>query len=361
MENKKYPNAEKSKSRTKSKQTKISRTIIPTLKQKKRFVLFRMGDKPCFEEFYLSVKSYFGLQKLAESGLMHLKELDFSARPYSYYVFKINPKFLELLYQSVVFTSFDIDIVKVFGNVRKLKEFAKDKSDEIEKNLKNNFDVFRIPKNSIKTISELEDAFKHINQSKKSGLKYLVVGLEADLALSMEKEALDSLLQKYSKDMRFVFYVASFDGIRAISKLYDKDKLELPYFWSFSSYEDINLVDAYKNARVKPFAVFSLESNKKSDFLRFRNSNMNDVTAKFFAEKKVFYGLDLSLIWNAQNKNVVLGRVFQNLRLCKQFKVPVVVASLSRFDDVKTKNPRNVARALESFKLTELMFEDIFV
>jgi hypothetical protein len=354
----------KNSSRPKRKNNSSS-AILPTIKQKKRFVAIRISKDENFEELYSHIKNYFGLQKLAESGFMHLKEFDFAEKTYSYYVFKINPKYLEQLYQAIIFNRFDADIVKVFGNVRKFKEFAnkvEEAADEETKkeNSKNNFDIIKLPKSGIKTIFELEKAINDVKQNLRYDLKYIIFAMHADLALSFDEKELTSFIEKNSKSNRFVFYIENPDEMKSVVRLYERYKIELPYIWSFSSYEEINIIEAYKNAKIKPFAIFSLESNRKSDFLRFRNSNMNDVIAKFFAEKKIFYGLDLSLVWNAQNKNVVLGRVFQNLRLCRQFKVPILIASLSRFDKIEMKNPKNVIRALESFKLTDIMFEDIF-
>ena len=48
-------------------------------------------------------------------------------------------------------------------------------------------------------------------------------------------------------------------------------------------------------------------------------------------EKNVSYGLSFSQLLNAsrQEQAVILGRILQNLKLCKKYKVPVVVGSFA--------------------------------
>jgi len=272
--------------------------ILPTLKEKKRYLLFRLS-KDDFAQVKKTIIEYLGLENSAKAGLMHLKEFDFTKNKNYFFVLKSNPKFISNINAAIVFNKydFDVDIVKVFGNVKKLKDF------DLPTIKKNNFDIV---------------VTKH------------------------NKYNFDKIYQ-INKDILMV------DSLDFKEKKQD-------YFFRLKSYEGIDLIKTYQALKNKPFAFFGLETNKKSDFLRFRNSNMNQVVAKFFADKKIFYGIDLGMIQNAKNKQIILGRVFQNLKLCKKYKIPVLIASL----DGQQKNSHNVLTALESFKISTLLVKDIY-
>jgi len=274
--------------------------VLPSLKEKKRYILFR-STKDDFSKVFKTIVEYIGVENTAKAGLMHLKEFDFKKSNKFFFVLKSNPKFISNINAAIVFNrfDFDLDIVKVFGNVKKLKEF------DLPYVKKNNFDIVETKQNKFD--------FENI---------YVM-----------------------NKDIHFVEDLESF-----------KPK-DVDYAFRLKSYDDIDLIKTYQSLKFKPFAIFALETNRKSDFLRFRNSNLNQVIAKFMADKKIFYGLDLAMIQNEnKRKHIILGRVFQNLGLCKKYGIPIVIASL----DGEQKNPHNVLTALESFKISNLLVKSIF-
>ncbi|MBW2981359.1 hypothetical protein KY343_00635 [Candidatus Woesearchaeota archaeon] len=82
--------------------------------------------------------------------------------------------------------------------------------------------------------------------------------------------------------------------------------------------------------RVKPDIVYDLELNAKKDPINFRASGLNQVLCKFAAKNKVIIGFSFSSILNAKNRVMILGRMMQNIRFCRKYKVDTVFASFAK-------------------------------
>lgn len=68
----------------------------------------------------------------------------------------------------------------------------------------------------------------------------------------------------------------------------------------------------------------------KKDRLNQRDSGLNHVLCAIAHEKDVAIGFSFSDLLNAKNRAVVLGRMMQNVRLCRKYKVRMVVASFAQ-------------------------------
>lgn len=91
--------------------------------------------------------------------------------------------------------------------------------------------------------------------------------------------------------------------------------------------KDRNLIESRKAD-----LIFEFEQERRKDATHFRSSGMNQVIAKLMKEKKVSYGLSFNqvLVASKEEKAKIIGRLIQNIKLCKKYKVPVVVASFAR-------------------------------
>jgi ribonuclease P/MRP protein subunit RPP1 len=78
--------------------------------------------------------------------------------------------------------------------------------------------------------------------------------------------------------------------------------------------------------------IYEFEQEKRRDATHFRSSGLNHVLAKLMKEKKVSYGLSFSQLLraSADEQAQILGRMLQNIKLCRKYKVPVIVASFAR-------------------------------
>jgi len=75
--------------------------------------------------------------------------------------------------------------------------------------------------------------------------------------------------------------------------------------------------------------IFNLENNVRSDFIHQRNSGLNQVFCKLANRKNTAIGISfLNLLEKKPFERAkALGRIEQNLKLCKKYKVKVIFAS----------------------------------
>lgn len=80
----------------------------------------------------------------------------------------------------------------------------------------------------------------------------------------------------------------------------------------------------------KPSCVFDLELQRR-DFIHQRGSGLNHIMARLAAQNDVKIGFSFSTILNASpvDRSKVIGRVKQNIMLCRKYKVKTVVASFA--------------------------------
>ena len=67
----------------------------------------------------------------------------------------------------------------------------------------------------------------------------------------------------------------------------------------------------------------------RKDRLNQRDSGLNDVLCKLAKENDVAIGFSFSDLLNSKYRAVVLGRMMQNVRLCRKYKVRMVLASFA--------------------------------
>jgi ribonuclease P/MRP protein subunit RPP1 len=70
------------------------------------------------------------------------------------------------------------------------------------------------------------------------------------------------------------------------------------------------------------------EIERTRDFSDWRNSGLNDVLCRFAAQNKVSIGIDLSTFPSEKFSLAErLGRIMQNIKLCRKFKAKMIVFS----------------------------------
>lgn len=118
-----------------------------------------------------------------------------------------------------------------------------------------------------------------------------------------------------------------FIGNADISKLKSKIKL--------SCSKRIIKSDVSKDRNViesrKADIIYEFESANRKDGVHFLNSGLNQVLAKLMNDKMVSYGISFSqLIGKSKTEQArILGRIMQNLKLVKKYKVSVIVGSFA--------------------------------
>ncbi len=78
--------------------------------------------------------------------------------------------------------------------------------------------------------------------------------------------------------------------------------------------------------------IYEFEQAKRNDTVNFPSSGMNQVIAKLMKQKGVDYGLSFAQLLYASKEEQakIIGRMMLNIKLCKKYKVPIIVASFAR-------------------------------
>ncbi|MEA3430468.1 MAG: RNase P subunit p30 family protein [Nanoarchaeota archaeon] len=101
----------------------------------------------------------------------------------------------------------------------------------------------------------------------------------------------------------------------------------------------------------KPDMIFSLEDGTHPDFIYFRNSGLNQVYCKLAKKNYTIIALNFNLLLSSRNKIKIIGRMMQNIKLCKKYKVPIAIASL-------TDNPMNMRNPKDLTSLSTVLGMD---
>jgi len=96
--------------------------------------------------------------------------------------------------------------------------------------------------------------------------------------------------------------------------------------------------------RGKVDAVVGLENHGGRDFMHHRNSGLNQVLCKIAAQKSVIVCFSLQDI--LAGKGHVLGRIRQNIGLCRKYGVKMGFASFAK-NRLEMRNPSDVKSLLE--------------
>lgn len=75
--------------------------------------------------------------------------------------------------------------------------------------------------------------------------------------------------------------------------------------------------------------LLSPEKGRDRDFTHFRNSGLNQVLCNLAHKNGIAIGFDINEVLNAKDQANVLGRMMQNIRLCRKYKVKMLIFDFS--------------------------------
>ncbi len=99
--------------------------------------------------------------------------------------------------------------------------------------------------------------------------------------------------------------------------------------------------------------IYGLEETYKRDFLHQRASGLNHILCELVRKNKVIIGFSYSSLLNKSSLNtptssLIMGRMMQNIKLCKKYKCAMTVASF-------TENPFELRSPYDVRSLFRLM------
>jgi len=168
---------------------------------------------------------------------------------------------------------------------------------------------------------------KFIDVAEKLGVKSLCFVYDAK-----NKDEIDKInnkikrIQKTTKIKIFTGIIADASNINKVRRL-----------------ADINLVHASDRnqeiiEKAKPDIIFNLESPGRKDFIYSRNSGLNQVLCNLANKHNIMVGISINSIIKSKKKNVALGRIKQNIRLCQKYRVKTAIASFAE-DPYEMRSP----------------------
>jgi len=90
-----------------------------------------------------------------------------------------------------------------------------------------------------------------------------------------------------------------------------------------------------------PDIVFGVEDSNSADYIHQRKSGLNHVICRLANEKKVAIGFMFSHLLDKHMRIRILGRMAQNIKLCRKFKVRTVIASMAD-DPYNMRSPKDI-------------------
>lgn len=76
--------------------------------------------------------------------------------------------------------------------------------------------------------------------------------------------------------------------------------------------------------------LLSPENEKERDFVHYRNSGLNQVLCKLANKNKIAIGFNFNYLMNSEARELVLGRMMQNVFLCRKYKIKIVLGSFAK-------------------------------
>ena len=131
--------------------------------------------------------------------------------------------------------------------------------------------------------------------------------------------------QKKFEAKKIKLYAGILADSRSINKVRNKSKNEKVFVAVRSSNNDREIME-----KPKADMVFSFEESPKMDFIHQRASGLNHILCKIAKKNNIIIGFSLSSILNSKNKQVILGRIMQNIKLCRKFRVKTAIASFAQ-------------------------------
>ncbi|MBR9692060.1 hypothetical protein GOV06_04710 [Candidatus Woesearchaeota archaeon] len=90
--------------------------------------------------------------------------------------------------------------------------------------------------------------------------------------------------------------------------------------------------DQHTLEKLRPKLIFNFEKSEKKDKSHYRISGLNQVLCNLAAQNNITVAFSFSEILNASKKRriIILGRIIQNLKFCKKYKVNTILASFAK-------------------------------
>nr|MBI4157168.1 hypothetical protein [Candidatus Woesearchaeota archaeon] len=107
--------------------------------------------------------------------------------------------------------------------------------------------------------------------------------------------------------------------------------------------------------------LLSPEKHSMQDFFHNRNSGLNHVLCKIAKKNNIAIGININEILNLNiiERSLRIGRIMQNIRLCRKYKILIVAGSFAKNEE-ELMNYNDLVSFLESIGMTPKEARDCF-
>lgn len=138
----------------------------------------------------------------------------------------------------------------------------------------------------------------------------------------------DEKIKEFSKKLNSEIYIVNLikgEDIRSLRRKIDNERGLVVV----EAGDDGINKNLFENKKVD--ILIGLEKNRERDFMKSRDSGLNQTLCRLANKNKIAIGFSFSDVLNANGieRSNVLGKMMQNARLCKKYKVKMIVGSFA--------------------------------
>lgn len=97
--------------------------------------------------------------------------------------------------------------------------------------------------------------------------------------------------------------------------------------------------------------IYGIEQSGKKDSLHFRTSGLNQVICKLCKANNIALAVPIADIINSKSRSTLMGRLMQNIRMCRKYKVRMVAASFAK-NSLEQRSAKDVVSLLKTLGMT---------
>ena len=105
--------------------------------------------------------------------------------------------------------------------------------------------------------------------------------------------------------------------------------------------------------------LFDLEAQNKRDFMHHRASGLNHILCTFAKKNDLKIGLSFSSILKSSDRHQLVGRMSQNIKLCRKYKVKMCIASFAK-KPYEMRSPNDLMSLFETIGMHPKEAKDSF-
>lgn len=138
----------------------------------------------------------------------------------------------------------------------------------------------------------------------------------------------DEKIKEFSKKLNseiIVINLIKSEDIRSLRRKIDNEKGLIAVE---AGSDEINK-NLFENKKIG--ILVGLEKNRERDFMKSRDSGLNQTLCKLANKNKIVIGFSFSDVFNSNGieRSNLLGKMMQNAKLCRKYKVKVIVGSFA--------------------------------